>query len=133
MPNPTITYASYTVDASPVDATEIVVAHIDSINPRFAFSPIGLQLLCQVAPAAAATAVVVKFREDSLTGTQIGTTTTIKVPGGAGADTNVAVLAVAVLNPAGALGNKTIVATVTMTAAATASTVTALAMTATTS
>jgi hypothetical protein len=67
---------SYTVVASPADSTETVVASVVAPPSLFSGQSFKVAFWANVTAEGSATAVVVKLRRTSLTGTQVGATLT---------------------------------------------------------
>lgn len=68
--------STYTIVASPVDATETVIASVGNMSSLFAGQTFKLHGWCSLTPAASATSLVLKIHRTSLTGTLVATSPT---------------------------------------------------------
>lgn len=63
---------TYTVVASPADATETVIAQLNGVSTFLRGQTIKVFASANITPGASSTAVVLKLRKNSVSGTQLG-------------------------------------------------------------
>ena len=114
-------FTTTTVTASPADSTETVIATLSGLTELLPGLDVKLIAQCNITTQAATTAVVLKLRRTGVSGTQVGTTCTHTIPGGAAA---VSMLCTAwATDNLGTFSGEVYVLTATCTSAAGASTV----------
>lgn len=68
-------FDTYTIVASPATTAEIVIGSLDGTTELLPGLPVNLEAWCNVTPDAATTTITFRIRRDSLTGAQVGIST----------------------------------------------------------